>query len=69
MASQEPPLNQKNLSEQAGISRTTVGRLWHDDFSKIDVPTAEKLLNFFDCDLTDLFEVRQNQASEAGERL
>ena len=59
MAQHDPPLTQTALIERTKLGNNTVGRLVNNSFSRLDVATVNTLLNFFDCDISDLFEVRE----------
>jgi DNA-binding Xre family transcriptional regulator len=50
-------LNQLQLSEATGLSPTTVGNLYRNRFSRIDVSTLKTLCKYFRVGIEGLFEV------------
>ena len=54
---EERGLSQKALAEAIGISPTTVGKLYRNEFSRIDNNTTITLCKFFDVGIADLYEV------------
>lgn len=50
-------MNQLQLSEATGLSPTTVGNLYRNRFSRIDVATLETLCKHFGVGIEGLFEV------------
>lgn len=57
MANKMPPVTQKQLIEEIGISSHTVNKLYNNNFARVDKGTIEKLCHYFDCDVSDLFEL------------
>lgn len=58
MAEQLPPINQSQLIEDLELSSHTVNKLYNNSFSRIDKKTVEKLCEYFNCNISDLFEFR-----------
>ncbi len=50
-------LSQKALAEATGISPTTVGKLYRNEFSRVDNNTTITLCKFFNVGIADLYEV------------
>lgn len=67
MAEQDPPLTQRRLAKEVGISTTTVNQLYNNKFQKLDVETVEKLCKYFRCEVGDLFVMKEVEDKEAHE--
>jgi DNA-binding Xre family transcriptional regulator len=50
-------LNQSQLADATGLSPTTVGKLYRNQFERIDKATLLVLCKFFNKNIGDLFEV------------
>ena len=50
-------LNQSQLSKATGLSPATVGNLYRNRFSRIDIDTLETLCKHFGVGIDGLFEV------------
>ena len=50
-------LTQLKVAADTGLSPTIIGRLYNNQFKRIDCATAEKLCNYFSCEFGDLFKV------------
>lgn len=59
MAEQEPPLSQAVLIDRLGLGSHTISRLYNNTFQRIDTETVEKLCDFFECGLAELFELKE----------
>jgi DNA-binding Xre family transcriptional regulator len=57
MAEKMPPITQKQLIEETGLNSHTIGKLYNNKFSRVDKLTIEKLCSYFNCSLSDLFEL------------
>lgn len=55
MAEKSPQLTQRQLARELGVGTATIGRLHNNNFERVDKQTIEKLCNYFDCRLDDLF--------------
>jgi putative transcriptional regulator len=55
MADRKTPLTQKQLASLTGLSPTTINQLYQNKFTRIDKDTVEKLCDYFDCQVADLF--------------
>ncbi|WP_009631574.1 helix-turn-helix domain-containing protein [Synechocystis sp. PCC 7509] len=53
----EQGLNQSQLADATGLSPTTVGKLYRNQFERIDKDTLMVLCKFFRKGIGDLFEV------------
>ena len=42
------------LSNETGITRKTLTRIYNDESNQLDFGTIAKLCDFFECDLSDL---------------
>jgi len=58
MATHEPPLNQARLAKETGLSPTTINALYLNKFQAISSSTIEVLCNYFQCELSDLLELK-----------
>ena len=54
-------LTQLKVAADTGLSPTIIGRLYNNQFKRIDCATAEKLCDYFSCELGDLFKVRKSR--------
>ena len=63
MAEQDPRLSQRRLAEETGLGISTVGRLFNNEFDRVDRNTIEKLCDYFQKDLSDLFVLKESQGS------
>lgn len=59
MAEQDPPLTQKRLAEETGLSPNTVNLLYQNKLKRIDIDTISKLCTYFECEIGDLFFTRE----------
>ncbi|GAB4378493.1 MAG: hypothetical protein Kow00121_30430 [Elainellaceae cyanobacterium] len=50
-------LTQTLLSKKTGISYTTVNKLFHNRFDRIDKKTIETICTFLDCQVGDLLQL------------
>lgn len=48
--------NIQKLSELTGLSRTTISNLYHENVTRLDFETLEKLLEAFKCEVSELIE-------------
>ena len=54
-------IKQSHLAEATGLSPTTVGKLYRNQFERIDKVTLITLCKFFRVGIADLFEVELEQ--------
>ncbi len=52
----EKRMNIQKLSEQSGISRTTLSKIYNDKATRIDFNTLNALCKALDCTICDLLE-------------
>lgn len=52
----ERKMNIQKLSDLTGLSRTTISNLYHENITRLDFETLEKLLLAFECSVSDLIE-------------
>lgn len=62
----EELLNEHNLSKKKvcsalDIERTNFNRYYRDEFQRIDANFLLKLCEYFNCEVGDLFEIRDNE--------
>lgn len=62
MAERDPRLSQRELAQKSGVSPMAVNRLYNNDFKRVDTDTIEKICAFFDCELSDLLVLKDEQA-------
>lgn len=53
-------LNQRQLSLQTGIAASTLNRLFKNEFNRVDAATVETLCDFFECEVGDLFVLKES---------
>lgn len=53
-------LSIQDVHEKTGLSRNTISNLYNDKASRIDYDTAAKLCELFDCNMNDLYEIKNN---------
>lgn len=60
MAKQDPPKMQYQVAEALGASKSTINKLYHGrPFNgRVDSEIVEKLCDYFNCEIGDLFELR-----------
>lgn len=54
----EHEMSQTDLIEKVGLGSHTVSKLYNNTFKRVDTDTVEKLCEFFKCDISDLFVLR-----------
>ncbi len=64
MAEKDPKLSQIRLAEETGLGGTTVYRLFHNKFDRVDRNTIEVLCRYFDKDIGDLFVMRSSSEGD-----
>lgn len=47
----------QDVHRKTGLARSTVASLYHDEATRIDYETIEKLCNLFQCDINCLFQL------------
>ena len=50
-----------DVARATGISRTTLTNLYYDRNTTISLETLDKLCNYFNCNVNDLFEYRKEE--------
>lgn len=50
-----------NVARATGISRTTLTNLYYDRNTTISLETLDKLCDYFNCSVNDLFEYRKEE--------
>lgn len=60
MAQQDQRLSQRQLALQLGLSITTINKLYNGRplTARIEPSTVEKICNYFGCEISDLFVLR-----------
>lgn len=56
--------NIQDVHERTGLSRTTIAQLYHDKATRVDYETIEKLCRLFDCGITDLFLLTEEENAQ-----
>ena len=46
-----------DVVRDTGINRSTVHRLYHEETTRIDFETLEKLCKYLDCDIADILQI------------
>ena len=55
----ERGLSKKKVCSALDIERTNFNRYYRDEFQRIDANLVLKLCEYFDCEVGDLFEIRE----------
>lgn len=66
MAEKKPGLSQRELATTTGMAVTTVNRLFHNTFSRVDKSTVESLCGYFGCEIGDLFVLVDQEQENVG---
>ena len=53
----------KDVHEKTGLSRNTVSNLYNNKATRIDYETIEKLCDLFNCELSELFALENENDS------
>lgn len=59
MAKRIPPLTQKQLAKDTGLSPTTINQLYQNKFTRIDVDTVDAICKYFNCEVGELFVLKK----------
>lgn len=61
MAQKNQRLSQRQLAKELGVSVTTVNKLYNGRplTARIDPDTVEKICDYFGCDISDLFVMKE----------
>lgn len=61
MVEKDPRLTQRRLASELQISHTTVNKLYNGQplTARIDPETVEVVCNYFNCDVGDLFTMKE----------
>lgn len=57
----ERGLSKKKVCSALDIERTNFNRYYNDNFQRIDANLILKLCDYFECDVGDLFEIREEE--------
>lgn len=57
----ERGLSKKKVCSALDIERTNFNRYYRDEFQRIDANFLLKLCDYFECEVGDLFEIREKQ--------
>ncbi len=60
----ERNLSKKKVCSALDIERTNFNRYYRDEFQRIDAKLILKLCDYFDCEVGDLFEIREDDMQE-----
>ncbi|HEY9824782.1 MAG TPA: helix-turn-helix transcriptional regulator [Stenomitos sp.] len=58
MAAEDPPITQAQLAKEILAGPNTINKLYNNTFKRIDAETVEKICHYFNCDISDLFELK-----------
>lgn len=61
---EERGLSKKKVCSALDIERTNFNRYYWDEFQRIDANLILKLCKYFDCDVGDLFEIREGEKKQ-----
>lgn len=56
----EKKLKISDISRETGINRGTITRLYQETAERIELDVLDKLCNYLNCDVSDLFECQKN---------
>ncbi len=56
----EKKLKIADLARETGLNRNTVTLLYKETATRVELDTIEKLCEYFDCKVEDLFEYEKN---------
>lgn len=59
----EQKVNISDVARRTGLNRNTVALLYHEKATRVDLEAVEKLCKLFDCEVGDLFELHDREAS------
>lgn len=61
MVEKDPRLTQRKLAVELGLSHTTINKLYNGQplTARIDPYTVEKVCDYFQCDICDLFMLKE----------
>lgn len=54
------------VHEKTGLSRSTISALYHDEATRVDYETIEKLCSLFHCSVSDLFIIDESEEKNHG---
>lgn len=57
----EKGISRTRLCKDLDLQRTNLNRYYRDDFQRIDASLIVKLCEYLDCDVPDLFELRESE--------
>lgn len=60
----ERGISKKKICYALGLERTNFNRYYRDKFKRIDVNLLLKLCEYFDCEVGDLFEIREKEQED-----
>lgn len=65
MVEKDPRLNQRQLSRKLNLSHSTINKIYNGQPMKcrIDPETVEIICNYFDCEVGDLFVLKEESIS------
>ena len=59
MKEKDSRLTQRELSRQTGLSGTAISRLHNNEFDRVDTGTVNTLCEYFNCEVGDLFVMKE----------
>lgn len=59
MADSDPPVSQRKLAEDTGVSRDTIGKLYHGRATRVDLATIARLCDYLGCGIEDILVLKQ----------
>jgi putative transcriptional regulator len=58
MAAEDPPLTQAQLAHEIAAGPNTINKLYNNTFKRVDAETVEKICHYFNCEISELFELK-----------
>ena len=62
----ERKLRVADVARATKLSKTTLHKLYNEESKRIDFETIDKLCSFLNCQVSDLFEYREDEGVDAG---
>ncbi len=55
-----------DVARDTGLHRNTITLLYREEATRVELSAIEKLCNYFECEVGDLFEVVEEQSNLSG---
>ena len=54
-------INMSELAFETGISRNTISKIYHEETSRLDIITLEKLCKYFNCTIEEMIILNKKE--------